>query len=441
MVHEVYDKSIIFNVGESVDLDRFILALYYQENTNTVDHIATIESSYSETSTGTWVHIPGFNDIKEQFSTKVLATFAVPSREDPAIKKAVVLAAFPVDLIGHNLPMLLSGAVGNITTIDGLYRLGDFIFPKSFVKETFKGPKFGVPGLREMLKEPKRPLTMAMVKPKAGLAVGDVAKQCYELAMGGVDIIKDDEMTSESPPRPREARLKKVMEALDKAKSETGKKVIFTVNVTDRTDKIVEIAEKCIEWGANGIMVNQYPTGITSLQALSEDPSINVPLLAHPCMSGILFRGQTGIDDAALQKMVRLCGADISIFPSAWGKLATLPLESYVRSGVALLAPLYDIKAAWPAPGGGVYQGLIPAAVDEFGYDIIAAAGGPYAGHPMGPRAGAKSFRQAIDAVMKDIPLEEYAKTHPELKAALERWGIFKRPEQAFFDPKKKWGG
>jgi ribulose 1,5-bisphosphate carboxylase large subunit-like protein len=42
----------------------------------------------------------------------------------------------------------------------------------------------------------------------------------------------------------------------------------------------------------------------------------------------------------------------------------------------------------------------------------------------MGPRAGGKAFRQAIDAVMASIPLEQAAKENPELQAALKIWGI-----------------
>jgi len=41
----------------------------------------------------------------------------------------------------------------------------------------------------------------------------------------------------------------------------------------------------------------------------------------------------------------------------------------------------------------------------------------------MGTRAGAKSIRQAIDAVMKNIPLKNYAKKYKELSIALKQWG------------------
>jgi ribulose-bisphosphate carboxylase large chain len=33
---------------------------------------------------------------------------------------------------------------------------------------------------------------------------------------------------------------------------------------------------------------------------------------------------------------------------------------------------------------------------------------------------------QAVEASLDDIPLEEYAKTHKELKAALAHWGYLR---------------
>jgi 2,3-diketo-5-methylthiopentyl-1-phosphate enolase len=42
----------------------------------------------------------------------------------------------------------------------------------------------------------------------------------------------------------------------------------------------------------------------------------------------------------------------------------------------------------------------------------------------MGPSAGARAFRQGIDLMMERGRFDESVKDHPELKAALDRWGI-----------------
>ena len=57
------------------------------------------------------------------------------------------------------------------------------------------------------------------------------------------------------------------------------------------------------------------------------------------------------------------------------------------------------------------------------GNNIVLQAGGGIHWNPRGTRYGAMGMRQAIDAVMKNIPLKEYAKTHLELKDALDKFG------------------
>ena len=57
---------------------------------------------------------------------------------------------------------------------------------------------------------------------------------------------------------------------------------------------------------------------------------------------------------------------------------------------------------------------------------MVIQVGGGVLGHPDGPRAGAMAVRQALEAIVKKIPLDEYAKTHKELARALEKWGFAK---------------
>lgn len=64
------------------------------------------------------------------------------------------------------------------------------------------------------------------------------------------------------------------------------------------------------------------------------------------------------------------------------------------------------------------------------------AAGGAIHGHPMGPAAGARAFRQGIDAVCGGISLQEAGKQYKELNAALEAWGIYTENKSGIFDLK-----
>jgi ribulose-bisphosphate carboxylase large chain len=82
------------------------------------------------------------------------------------------------------------------------------------------------------------------------------------------------------------------------------------------------------------------------------------------------------------------------------------------------------IKPALPVPGGsdsavtlaGVYRRI---GSPDFGF----VPGRGVFGHPMGPRGGAASLRQAWDAIAAGIPLAEHATSHPELAAAIDAFG------------------
>ena len=80
-------------------------------------------------------------------------------------------------------------------------------------------------------------------------------------------------------------------------------------------------------------------------------------------------------------------------------------------------------------PGGGVHPGMLPILTEDLGTDWIMGAGGAIHGHPMGPTAGAIACRQAIDAMMANVPLQEAIKEHKELRDAIEAWGIFGKTE------------
>jgi 2,3-diketo-5-methylthiopentyl-1-phosphate enolase len=130
-----------------------------------------------------------------------------------------------------------------------------------------------------------------------------------------------------------------------------------------------------------------------------------------------------------LAKLCRLCGADMMLTPSLWSSLQVCSMEEELRTSQTLRAPFYDIKRTWPMPAAGMYPGVIEALIEEHGIDFIVPAGGGILGHPMGYKAGAMAFRQAIDAVLQGMTLHEAARKYPEFRAAAETWGIRERPK------------
>lgn len=445
-MHErYYNPEIFVQTFDGIDRNNYVVATYYMDDVlpgeDFIDHFSLIQAMALEGSTGTWEKVAEDTaEMRQVFSSKLVGYFEIPTPE-PDRKQAIVQLAFPVDAWGDNVPMMLLAIAGNCFAYSPRLRLLDIFLPKNFLA-FFKGPKFGVPGIREMLGVPKRPLSLHIIKPKMGMTPQQVARQCYQTALGGVDLIKDDEMTSDVSNNNYLDRLKAVREALDKAESKTGKKVIYLLSITHEPRQILERAYKAVEAGANGLLVT-YSAGLGSFRQLTEDPKINVPVMMH---GSHMIAGVKNIAWPVFAKLCRICGADMMLTPTMWSSIPMVSLEEGIRTSQVKLAPLGHIKPTWPMPCAGVYPGLAPVLIGEYGPDIIIPAGGGMLGHPDGYTAGAKAWQQAISAVMSpEESFLDFARKpeNKELRRAIEKWGYLERPKSPWlrvapkFHPKR----
>ena len=421
-------EALPLALPEGVEDDKYVVATYYAAVPRDwpIDKIAMAVAV--EQSTGTWIRVPGETvELRKKHIAKVIAISEVPDFEyevpaDVKLRRYVVQIAYPYENFMSEISMLLTTIIGNIS-MAGRLKLVDVKFPKSYL-EMFKGPKFGVQGIREYLKIPRRPILNNMIKPCTGYPPEVGAKLAYEALVGGADFVKDDELLANAPFNTVEDRIVKYMEVVDKAAQETGEKKMYTINVTADAPKIFEFAEKVIKLGANAIMVNHLVTGIGVLKALAEDPSIKVPILGHMDFAGAVYEdAESGMSShLILGKLPRLAGADILVYPAPYGKQPFFLKEKYLKVGRSMLFPMHNIKPTLPMPSGGITQIHVPQLISDLGTNIAIGAGGAIHAHPMGPRAGAKAFRQAIEATMNRMPIDQYAEQHPELKAAIEAW-------------------
>lgn len=346
-----------------------------------------------------------------------------------------ISVSLPGSQFRPQIPMMLSTIIGNISMI-GPLKLLDIKFPPKFLAQ-FKGPKFGVEGVRDLLGVYDRPLLNNMIKPCTGYTP-EVGTRLFARAVeGGVDIVKDDELIADPTFNPRETRIKMYMEVVRQHYEETGHKVLYTPNVTDNALKVLDNARRAIDAGANAIMINYLTVGISALQGLAEHPDINVPIMAHLDFAGTMYESPiSGMSShLILGKLARMAGADMVVYPSPFGKFPFLR-ERYLQIGNHLNNPWCGVKRVFPMPGGGVMPNCVHAIYRDLGPDCIMGCGGAIHGHPMGPVAGARAMRQVIDAAVKGIPLLEAAKEYPELQAAVDAWGVMDEDENALFDIK-----
>jgi 2,3-diketo-5-methylthiopentyl-1-phosphate enolase len=377
-----------------------------------------------EGSTSSWQEVTeDTQELRERLSSKVLGYYEIPAPK--GTKKAVIQLGFPVGNweVPVNVPMLLLSIAGNYSAFSTKMRLLDVYIPEKVARE-FQGPKFGVEGIRSKLGVYNRPLILHIIKPKMGMTPEQTANQVYQTALGGADLCKDDEMLTELSNCPWEARLEAVLKALEKAEAETGHKTLYMLSITDEVDKVIEKARKAVSLGASGLLL-AYSAGASTLRVLAEDPQIQAPILLH--VSHMIHQLDR-ISFPVFSKLCRLCGADMMLSPTIWSSIPVASPEECYRNAQVMLAPFYHLKQTWPMPAAGMYPGTAEAVLPEYGPDIIIPAGGGMLGHPLGYKAGAMAWRQAIDAVMADIPLAQAAADKPELMAALQKWGVRKRP-------------
>lgn len=417
----------VFVSREDIRERDYVIATYLMRSGSGRDPLRAAAAFAVGQTIGTWVEVPGVTArMRENHAGRVVGVIEIPAvdvdgPDAPEVTHCLVSIALPMVNFGAQLPMLLTTVLGNDASTSTLAKLVDLEFPDSFLRE-MGGPAFGIAGTRDLVGVPDRPLLLNMIKPSTGLSPKDGAKIFYETALGGVDLIKDDELLGDPPFSPAVKRVKEYGAAARAAYESTGKDVVYIVNVTDSPDRVVDNALRCIDAGARAVMVNYASVGYGVLAALAR--AVDVPVMGHFAGAGMSYEGAGSGMSAALAtgSLVRLAGADIAMTLTPYGGYP-LRYTSYRRTIRELTLPRPHLAPTMPAIGGGVHPGFVELYMRQLGNDIILSPGGGIHGHPGGSAAGARAMRQAIDAVLAGRSVPDAAREHEELATALDLWG------------------
>ncbi len=377
-------------------------------------------------------------EVSELIIDKYPADF-VPRPKTPENLKPAVLSVdkknqgvrimYPGELFeAGNISQILSLIAGRVFGLKAFnsVRIEDVSFPSKLLR-SFKGPKFGIEGIRKISKIKDRPLLATVLKPRYGLNSEIYARETYSSWLGGCDIVKDDECLASTRTNNFEKRLEKIFIARDKAEKETMQKKFYIPNISAETVEMTRRAEKVKSLGGEYVMIDISYAGLSALHTIRKmDPD----LIIHGQMSNASLytrNPEHGISARVLAKVARLVGVDQIHINSAYGSMQENPaeikdaekeLESVsVRPGEHLLEQnWFGIRKAMPYVSGGIQPIHIPKLVKLLGKNIAVSLSSGIHRHPDGTIAGAIASRQAIEAVMKGIDLHKYAKTMPELK-------------------------
>ena len=383
-----------------------------------------------ESSIGTWTDICTMN--------KRIAKTLKPSVFYINKKKNIIKIAYNENLFEKgNMPQILSSIAGNIFGMSALknLRLIDISFPEPIVK-SFKGPKFGIKGIRKITGIKKRPLTGTIIKPKLGLNEKEHAKVAYDAWVGGLDIVKDDENLTSMKFNNFNKRVIESLKMRNKAEKETGETKIYMPNVTAETNEMLKRAGFVKANGGRYVMVDIITSGWAALQTL-RNADLGLVIHAHRAGHAAFTRNEKhGISMLAIAKIARLIGADQLHIGAIVGKMTgtrhevkdigeNIENQIIPQKGThALEQKWHNIKPSLAVCSGGLHPGGIPSLMRIMGNNIVMQFGGGCHGHPDGTKAGAIAIRQALNSAIKKIPLKTYAKDHKELRRALDKFGI-----------------
>mgnify|MGYP003110479160 CR=1 FL=1 len=322
-----------------------------------------------------------------------------------SIKDGIVSLAFPVaniDFKTDGISQLLCQVMGGQLDIDTIKKchILDIQFPEQVLK-LFKGPKYGIEGIRKYTNAYDKPIFGGIVKPKIGVTPEVLLEMVKEMVEGGVNFIKEDEIMSNPLICPLEERVPIIMDYLK------DKDVIYSVCINSDSPYLLDRVKKVHELGGNSVHVNFW-SGLGSYKAIRE---LDLPIFVHFQKSGdkILTNKNHDfhIDWKVICDLAGLMGVDF-IHAGMWG--------GYMDDNEEELQDVIDTlhkRNVLPALSCGMHPGLIKAINKKFGINYMANVGGAIHGHPGGSLSGAKAMRQSID---------ETGGT--EYEEAINKWGL-----------------
>jgi ribulose-bisphosphate carboxylase large chain len=389
-----------------------------------------------EQSSGTFVAVPGETaELKERSAARVIRLVVldgqIPQRSLPSayppkpgerITRALITLSWPLSTIGPSLPNLVATVAGNLfelKDVSGL-RLLDIRLPAAFAA-AYAGPRFGIQGTRRLADVHGRPLIGTIIKPSVGLDAEATAAMVKDLCKAGIDFIKDDELQADGSSCPFDYRVRAVMRVINDHAEKNGKKVMYAFNLTGDLDQMRRRHDLVRDLGGTCVMASLNSVGLVGMIELGRFSQL--PIHGHRNGWGYLSRHPLlGWSYVAWQKLWRLAGADHMHVNGLQNKFSEDD-ASVIASARACLTPLFDDKPCTVMPvfssgqsarqAPGTYAGLKST-------DLIVTAGGGIIAHPDGPAAGVRALRVAWDATIAGISLDETARTHPELRRALE---------------------
>ncbi len=307
---------------------------------------------------------------------------------------------YHIDAVGRELPQLLNVVLGNASILQGVKAIA--LTPNDDLRARFPGARFGAEGLRRMTGRPHGGYVCPVIKPQ-GSSSEALARLCYLTARAGADIVKEDHGLANQDAAPFRARVALAAEAVARANAERAEagdatRALYFANIGGHGDQVRELAMYAQEAGAHGILLIPGLFGFDAMNRLAQDRDFALPIMAHPSHLGpyVLSPDHGYSHGLLLGMLMRLAGADISVFPNHGGRFGFSRAQCD-----EIVAACRDAegpgRAILPSPGGGMSLERLPDMMRLYGEDCVYLLGGSLLRH--GDRIGdaIREMRQALD--------------------------------------------
>lgn len=417
-------------------MNSVIKATYIIETAHSLEKaVATLAG---EQSSGTFVKLPGETaELTERFGAKIdfiapLESSSIPFLKDskppksgssPIYQKAKIGISWNYENVGANLPNLMATVAGNLFELSQFsgIKLLDIDLPAEF-KAKYKGPKFGSEGTRKLTNVYNQPIIGTITKPSVGFSPEETAEQVKKLTAAGIDFIKDDELMGDPPHSPFEKRVKSVMDVINRHADKTGKKVMFTFNLSGEIDDMKRRHDFVLANGGTSIMLSMNWVGISATKYMCDYSQL--PVHGHRNGWGMFYRPELmGMTFQVYKKIFSLAGVDHMHTNGLRNKFCESD-ESVLKSVRSCQNEEGGSYKVMPVVSSGQWA---DQAADTYrlvgNSDLMYLCGGGITAHPDGMAAGVESIKIAWAEAMKGNQLEDIADKYPEIKKAIAFYG------------------
>ncbi len=328
-------------------------------------------------------------DIARHYLGRVLATWQLDEQ------RWALEIGYPAGLASAQIGQLLHLLYGNVSFYPRI-RLVDLTLPDSLLSE-LPGPLSGIEGLRTILRVERRALLMSVLKPR-GSSIEHFAGLAERFAAAGGDILKDDQNLVESDLDIFRQRINLCAQSIDKAQQTTGRVCLYLPHVAGSGERLFAQLEAVAKAGLHGVVMCPWVIGLETASTAAR--AHGLMWLAHPAMAGALTESdQSGISAAVLLgTLVRLAGADISIFPGSGGRIQSSQ-DSDASVCRKLTEALGSHRRALPCIGGGKTLEQATESVAALGQDHAILVGGDLLARGVQMAQAVKSTIENLDAL------------------------------------------